>query len=242
MKLKKLFDNWLEQDVKNTLKIKTYFTYYNIANKHIVPILGEYNLNNLNKNIIQNFITQKLKEGSLKNKGGLSTNTIRSIYSVLKLAIKYAIEFDLIDKNIASNIKLPQKKEKEINAFTVKEREKIINYCINHKKENYFGIVLCLYTGIRIGELLALTWEDIDFNRHLLHINKTVSKVKIDDKNKLHIDSPKTKASNRVIPIPKPLIPILKRIKENQNRSILLLQKPMEWLIIDHIKEHIQEY
>ena len=66
--------------------------------------------------------------------------------------------------------------------FTKKEQQVIESFCLNHKKRNYIGIVICLYTGIRLGELLALTWDDIDFNSNLLTINKTSYSAKVDGK------------------------------------------------------------
>ena len=112
--------------------------------------------------------------------------------------------------------------EKEISVFTKKEQQVIESFCLNHKKRNYIGIVICLYTGIRLGELLALTWEDIDFNSNLLTINKTSYSAKVDGKTQIIVDKPKTKKSNRVIPLPNQLVKLFKIIKKESNSKYVI--------------------
>ena len=91
-----------------------------------------------------------------------------------------------------------------------------------NNKPNHIGIVICLYTGIRIGELLALTWDDIDFDQKILSINKNVSTVKIEGKRILHVDTPKTKSSKRIIPIPKQLFSIIKRYHKKSKSNYII--------------------
>ena len=214
MKLKELFEIWLNKEVKHTVKLKTYTLYQSTFDKQISPFLGDYEIKELTSYTIQDFIL-------LKVANGFAYNTITSTLTVLKQAINYASNLKLVNSDIFSNLKLPQQNEKISDVFNNKELSIIENYCLN-SKNNYIGIVICLYTGIRIGELLALTWEDIDFEKHLLSINKSVCTLKINNQNILHVDTPKTKSSMRIIPIPKQLIPYLKKIKKTSKSKYVI--------------------
>ena len=93
---------------------------------------------------------------------------------------------------------------------------------MSSNKTNYLGIVICLYTGIRLGELLALTWNDIDFKSGIMTISKTAYRIKQNGKPQVVIDKPKTKNSSRLIPLPKQLLKILKRTKRISKSDFVL--------------------
>ena len=215
MKLKELLELWLERYMKHTIKIRTYNRYKSICELHLIKDLGEYELEELKPNVLQDFLLKKIDDH-------YSTNTIKGIVSVLKQALRLAITLEFLDKEYCSNLKMPSSEEKEISVFTKKEQQVIESFCLNHKKRNYIGIVICLYTGIRLGELLALTWEDIDFNSNLLTINKTSYSAKLDGKTQIIVDKPKTKKSNRVIPLPNQLVKLLKVIKKESNSKYVI--------------------
>ena len=215
MKLKELLELWLERYMKHTIKIRTYNRYKSICELHLIKDLGEYELDELKPNVLQDFFLKKIDEN-------YSTNTIKGIVSVLKQALRLAITLEFVDKEYCSNLKMPSSEEKEISVFTKKEQQVIESFCLNHKKRNYIGIVICLYTGIRLGELLALTWDDIDFNSNLLTINKTSYSAKVDGKTQIIVDKPKTKKSNRVIPLPNQLVKLLKIIKKESNSKYVI--------------------
>ena len=215
MKLKELLELWLERYMKHTIKIRTYNRYKSICDLHLIKDLGEYELDELKPNVLQDFLLKKIDDH-------YSTNTIKGIVSVLKQALRLAITLEFVDKEYCSNLKMPSSEEKEISVFTKKEQQVIESFCLNHKKRNYIGIVICLYTGIRLGELLALTWDDIDFNSNLLTINKTSYSAKLDGKTQIIVDKPKTKKSNRVIPLPNQLVKLLKIIKKESNSKYVI--------------------
>lgn len=215
MKLKELLEVWLERYMKHTIKIRTYNRYKGICELHLIKDLGEYELDELKPNVLQDFLLKKIDDH-------YSTNTIKGIVSVLKQALKLAITLEFVDKEYCSNLKMPSSEEKEISVFNKKEQLVIESFCLNHKKRNYIGIVICLYTGIRLGELLALTWDDIDFNSNLLTINKTSYSSKVNGKTQIIVDKPKTKKSNRVIPLPNQLVKLLKIIKKESNSKYVI--------------------
>ena len=221
MKLNELLDIWLNKYTKYSLKLRTYNLYLNICDKHIKPVLGDYYVEDLTPNIIQDFMIEKIEHGNLNTGKQLSSNTVISIVSVLKQALKLAYNLEMIEKDISSKIKLPSCKEKEVDAFERTEQKKLESFCLN-SKENYKGIVICLYTGIRLGELLALTWDDFDNDKGTLSINKTLCTIKINDKNTLYIDSPKTNNSKRIIPLPQSLIFELEKMKQASTSKYII--------------------
>lgn len=222
MKLNQWLTIWLDKYQKNTIKIKTYYTYLNLIRLHINPYLGNYELEQINTSLLQDFINSKLKHGNLINGDSLSTSTIISITSILKQALKLALKLNLINNDYFSFISIPCLKQREINAFSLKEQKKIENYCLNSHKDNYFGIVLCLYTGIRIGELLSLTWNDIDFKKRLLYVRHTLTRIKQDEKVMTILDEPKTRKSKRIIPLSTTIVRYLKEIK-NKSSSLYVI-------------------
>lgn len=225
MKVKELFDIWLNKYCKLSLKIRSFNKYDNFINLHINPILGEYEITDITSDILQDFISLKLKEGNLKTKGPLSSNTVFGIASVLKQGFKFALIQDLIIKDPTLSLRLPQATEKEVQALTRDEQKTIEEYCLKYNRNNYLGIVICLYTGIRLGELLALTWEDINFEDKLLYIKKTSYTSKVNGKNQIIIDKPKTKKSNRIIPIPDKLLVLLQIQKRASSCDYIIATK-----------------
>ena len=118
----------------------------------------------------------------------------------------------------ADKLKRPKLKEKPVECFTLGEQKQIEQAILSGKKDKLYGIILCLYSGLRIGELIALQWSDMDFAKGIL----TVSKSCHDSKGGLFIDEPKTATSRRVIPLPKQLLPILKGIKKKSDSPFVV--------------------
>ena len=222
MKLNQWLDTWLNKYAKLSIKQRSYLQYKESIEKHINPILGDYELTDLSANILQEFVIQKLETGNLKTGKGLSSNSVIGIVGVLKQALHQALILEIITKDNSSLIKMPSVQEKLVEAFEVEEQNKIVDYCMSSKKPNHFGIVLCFYTGLRIGELLALTWNDIDFDKKTMSINKSVFYTKINGKYETVIDTPKTKHSIRVIPLPKQILDKLKEIKKSSKSKYVL--------------------
>lgn len=224
MKLKEWLNTWLNKYQKITIKLRTYLKYTDIINKHINPILGEYELEALTCDVLQRFVLYKLTYGNLITNDKLSDNSVIAIISLLKQSLKKAVFLGVARIEYTSQIKMPNIKEKEVSAFNMFEQQKLESYCLN-SKPNYIGIIICLYTGIRLGELLALTWEDIDFDKKILRINKTVYTITRNGRNEAYIDKPKTKQSNRMIPLPKQLISVLKRNKRKSTSIYIITTK-----------------
>lgn len=222
MKLKEWLDIWLNKYTKFAVKLRTYERYRYIIEKHINPKLGEFNLDDLSAVKLQDYVLSELESGNLISSKGLANNSVIGIVNVLKSALKLAKSFEICAVDNSDKIKLPMATEKPVTAFEKWEQEKLEKYCLSSNKTNYLGIVICLYTGIRLGELLALTWNDIDFKSGIMTISKTAYRIKQNGKPQVVIDKPKTKNSSRLIPLPKQLLEILKRAKRISKSDFVL--------------------
>ena len=222
-------NEWLENYIKPSSKQRTYERYRQIIKLHISPALGNYDITEISVIALQRFITSLLTNGNKKTKQGLSANFVNTVISVLQNSLKTAHLIGIAPEYVANKIKRPKTKEKQVDCFTVLEQKKIENAVLNSKKDKLFGIVLCLYTGLRIGELLALTWADIDFDKGLLVVAKTCHDGTINGIHSRIMDSPKTIHSRRIIPLPKQILPLLKSIKKRSTCDYIIAdgEKPV---------------
>ncbi len=199
------FDKWLESQKR--IKRSSYTTYSSNINKHIKKRLGAIKLKALSDEHIQQFVDELLAV--------LAPKSVRSVFSILRLGLDEAAEQNLTS-DLCRKIKLPKVKRKEVKVFNKPEQKAIEAYIETSKNPNDIGILICFYTGIRIGELCALSWENIDLKRGVISIEHTLYRVKSKDgkkKTELKISTPKSESSIRDIPLPKFLIAKLKAIE-----------------------------
>lgn len=223
-----LYKDWIYiwlLEKKDYIKESTYANYSNNIFNHIIPKLGNYYLNELNHKVIQDFLLELSKNGRKDNTGGLAEKTIKDITIIIKGSIKKGINENKI-KHIELTFNYPKdNKENKLYVLTKREQNKITNYVLENINSRNIGLLISLYSGIRIGELCALRWEDVDFKKNCLTINKTIQRVYIKDKDKniskVIITTPKTKNANREIPINKDFLEILKKVKSDKKHYIL---------------------
>ena len=199
--------DWLHI-TKHKTKHSTFVKYETIINNHIIPQLGKININILtSKNIV--LFTDKLIKS-------LSTATINNILIVLEMGLKYA-ESEYSIK--CPNVQLLKAPKLEMRVLTRLEQQKLVKY-IKDKNDCYcFGILLALFTGVRIGELCALQWCDITDNK--IHITKTMQRIKSENgKSEIMITAPKTEKSNRVIPVPTAITEIIDKFRKTEGYVI----------------------
>ena len=199
-------NEWLENTVKPTVKERTYETYGRIIERKIVPRLGSYELGELTPAVLQ-ACTAELSQA-------YAANTVNGVVAVLKSSLERARQTGLVEKQFADSIKRPKTAEKQVACFTESEQKKIEAYILQGRKDKLFGILLCLYTGLRIGELLALTWADIDFDTACVAVTKSGRDAWENGKYRKKIDTPKTPTSRRCIPLPRSLLPLLRALKK----------------------------
>ena len=209
---------WLENYIRPSVKIRTYERYKLIIEQHIKDKIGGIELDDLSPLILQQFITGLLQSGNRKTGKGLSANSVNAIISVMQHSLRTAHLLGMTKEYTADKLKRPKLKEKPVACFTFAEQKRIEQAILNGKKDKLYGILLCLYSGLRIGELIALQWSDIDFTKGIL----TISKSCHDNKDGLIIDEPKSSSSRRVIPLPRQLQPILKGIKKKSDSPFVV--------------------
>jgi len=219
-----LFSNILEMWLSlNEVKVKksTYDKYSYMIEKHIYPELGNMQLNKINAITINKFVKQKLICGSIEEHEPLSPSYVSTMVIIIKSALDYA-EKEKIYSGLNNPIYKPSKKNSEFNILTPNEINVLETYLNQHLGNTEIGVLLALFTGLRIGEVCALEWNNVDLKNRVIHIKSTVSRVKIEGKYTNIIGPPKTESSLRDIPIPNKLYKNLKVLyKERQSEFVI---------------------
>lgn len=207
------FDYWFEKEVQLNCRYNTQLAYKTMIEKHIKPNLGIYKLKNLTPAILQEFINSRFINGASKS---FLVNLITILGSALKSAV-YPYQF--IKENPITHVKIPkyEQTKKEINrSIITKEVFKTITDRFNENSKFYIMLMIGYYTGMRIGEVIALTWDDVDFKEKTINVNK----ILYYRQNSIWaIGPPKTKTSIRKIVIGDTLIEILKKAKNTQSEN-----------------------
>lgn len=215
--MQELCHEWLE-DKKVFVKTSTYALYYNIISNHILPYFNGFKCSSLTNSKVNSFIKQKIIDG-------LSAKTIRDIGLLLIQIIKYAQSRGYIP-DFNYKLAYPKIQISDLSVLTQGEQSRLTSYIQINFDIQKIGVLLSLYMGIRLGELCALKWGDINFENETLLINKTLQRVKNTDKDKasktkIIIDAPKSQKSIRAIPIPSFILAILKKHKNNSDNYVL---------------------
>lgn len=186
------------------VKESTFAHYKYLIDTHVRPYFERYKLSELSSLLLEQYIYNELSQGKLCGNGGMSPKSVKDVLSLLKSIIKYGIEKGFLSEKAILGIKSPKVTKKNIEILSEQERTLLETRVIT-ANNMYFGIYLCLYTGLRIGEICALTWGDIDENNACININKTVTRIpnveNCNAKTKLIMGAPKTVSSVRVIPL-----------------------------------------
>lgn len=210
---------------KKYIKRSTFSRYRQLIDcRFLSHPIGKQEVTLITKMDVQNYISDLINTEKKNKTGKLSPSYINSVYKVINCCFKYAILKGIIVTNPCIGVVKP-KMEKDkyfIKCFTRSEQMKIERYILNNLNENNFGVMVCLYTGIRVGELCALQWSDIDFNKGIMYITKTVTKEVVDKEVKYIVDTPKTITSIREIPLPIHIMNNLVRLK-NSSKSMYVV-------------------
>lgn len=233
MTTQNLLIEWLEIYQKEHIKARTYSRYHGLITMHIVPALGERNISELGWREIREFLAGQKKDGNMRNGQRLSATSTNMMLSVLNLAFEYACDMEYVAENPCVRVRRTKVETTKVEAFTVEEQKAIEREIVGSDDRRLHGIRLCLYTGLRIGELLGLTWNDVDLDHGVIKITKTVYREK--DENgiwRLCVDTPKTKASDRVIPLPEYITNMLRRDYETAQTPYVVENKKGERMSI----------
>ena len=213
-------------DKKQYVKQSTLSAYTLILENHILPEFGDKM--KLAETDVQEFTLRKLQSG-------LSQKTVKDILIVLKMIQKFGVKAGILPF-AEWDIKYPtEHKKQELEVLSVTNQRRIMQYA----KENFtfrnLGIYICLSTGMRIGEICALKWGDINLATEMISVNRTIERIYIIEKGMKHtelvIGTPKTKNSIRDIPMSRELLKIIRPLKKVMNDDFYVLTneaKPTE--------------
>lgn len=215
MTVGELILEWLST-VSIRIKASTYANYRTKCEKHLIPAFSSINCCELCSRQIYDFIENKRTEG-------LSVRYILDIITLLKSVYRYAArEYNI--RNVTDGIVMPKAAINDVRLLTSYEQDILKRYIARSRDTTSLGIALSMFTGIRIGELCALKWEDIDLNKRTLTVRKTIQRIKSYDgktKTKLIISEPKSSRSKRVIPIPDCIMDLLLSLKADGDKYVI---------------------
>lgn len=213
--LAELFSEWHQRIIHN-VKESTAANYLVKATKHILPCFGNKPIDAISPEDVYAFIEQK-------KEAGLSGRYILDIVILMKSLFKYAVRKFRIT-NPMEEVSMKKVKTAEISLLDADERARLEKYIWQHQDRTSMGIALSLATGIRIGELCALRWEDIDLEKRILTVRHTLQRIPTPHgfrRTKLVITEPKSESSKRSIPIPEFLTALLQKFKGESDEFIL---------------------
>lgn len=215
-----------QADKKQYVKKSSFSAYVLLVENHILPSFGNHY--NINESEVQTFVFEKLEQG-------LSQKTIKDILIVLKMILKFGAKNNWLEYK-EFDIQYPTVRENQtVEILSRTHQKKIMQHIQEHFTFRNLGVYLCLSTGMRIGEVCALAWEDIDTENGIINISKTIQRIYTIEsgvrKTELILDTPKTKNSIREVPMNRDLLRMLKPIKKVMNPNFFVLTnevKPTE--------------
>lgn len=202
-------------------KKTTYAAYFHMARKHILPKLEDVSLDCLDDARIEEFLSE------LRQEKELSSHYQRNICALVLRIMKYMKKRHNCKAEIPGNpLSLEKQKEKQIpGEKNLAVLEQYLTRQAERGEETCLGILTVFYTGLRIGEVCALTWNDIDLEESVIHIRRNLQRVKSVDGKKnntvILLQTPKTDTSCRMIPIPPVLLPLLKKHRQDAGEYLI---------------------
>ena len=217
---------WKEEKRKY-VKLSTISAYAIILENHLLPTFGD-KTKVIEENDVQEFVFDKLN-------AGLSQKSVKDFMIVLKMVYRFGVKIGVMEHR-DWDIKYPITQERTgIEVLSVANHRKLVNFVAENFTFRNLGILLCLHTGMRIGEVCALKWEDIDIAQGIINVKRTIERIYIiengERRTELIISTPKTQNSIREIPLSKELIKVIKPLKKVVNDTFFVLtneSKPTE--------------
>ena len=241
----KVLESWLGNK-KLRIKESSYVKYFNLINNHINPILGKHPISSITSSVLNAYVTEKFTSGKSDKTGGLSEKTIRDIVSIIKSVLRFAKEESLLAE-VNINITIPREKSKEMRVLTKDEQATLEKHLCSSIDESKLGVLVCMYTGLRIGEICALKWSDISLEKNMLTVSRTMQRVQtLEDvqspKTKVIITDPKSDCSTRTIPIPDCLVEKLRVFCPAHHNAFILTGETGRYIEPRTYQNHFKSY
>ena len=224
-----LAEQWLAS-VSHGVKESTLAHYDYTLQRYLLPVFGAWKVHGLDE--------QRLEQGMLEvispksgNHKPLGASSARECLSILRRICKYAAHLRLM-RPVEILVKLPQFERVQTKPLSVQEQACLRDFVLEHPTTRKAGLLLQMQLGLRIGEVCALQWKEIDLEKRVLTVSKTIQRVQCrtgSKQTKLIITEPKSESSKRTIPIPDCLLPLLRRFKDNGEVYVVSgRKKPVE--------------
>lgn len=231
MTLEKLMETWLSAN-SQSLKQSSYQRYRFLIEKHIIPLLGDLKLSHLSLAILNQFKEHELTNGRLDGHGGLSPKTVSDIMSIIRSGIRLLTAEHGYENTFIETVKRPSIKLRPVSVLSQTETILVTREIITNPTMTNIAILLSLEAGIRLGEVCALKWNDFDLREGIVRIRRTAVRINYGGKTTLMIQTPKSDASERTVPLTAKATVLLRAASRGkQNDAYILtddLRVPME--------------
>lgn len=213
---------------KNNVKESTFSRYNHLVERHIQPALGSYQICEISTVLLEAYIDQLLQHGRLDGSGGLSPKSVSDILVVIKSSMRYASGngYCVNCSTIGLSVK---KRKKDMRVLSKDEQYRLERILLQDMDLTKFAVLLCLYTGIRIGEVCALRWEHLRLDSGILEVRETMQRIQAsrnsEPKTRVIITEPKSTCSKRDIPLPQFLVQYAAQFQTDRNAFILTGEK-----------------
>lgn len=204
----KVAELW-KADKKQYVKNSTYAAYCLLIQSHLLPDLG--GKEDIREEDVQGLVNRKLESG-------LSQKTVRDILVVLKMILRYGAKYGQLPSHQIDIIFPTDREKHDLEVLTLAHQRQLMSFVKDHFTFLNLGIYICLSAGLRIGEVCALQWDDVDISSGVIRVNKTIQRIYLVDGEEkyteLIIDKPKTKNSIREVPMTKDLLALVRPLKK----------------------------
>lgn len=190
-------DRWLESYAKPTVKLSTFCSYEQLTRSHIKPQIGSLYLNTLRVDDLQDFFNERREHGNVKAEGGLSPKTLTNLRNLLHLALDQAVKNKLLKENPIEGVRLPKNVQREMRVLSRDEQDRLIKAARQAPEPAAFGIIFDLFTGLRLGELCGLRWQNVDMEQGIFRVCETRNRLPNHDDSIAVSTSVKTVSSTK---------------------------------------------
>lgn len=207
-----------QNDKKQYVKRSTYAAYSLLINKHLIDAFGDSS--DITEEDVQKFVLGKLEQG-------LSQKTVKDILIVLKMILRFGVKNKWLEYH-PIDVRFPTDRERhDVVTLNISDQRKVMAYLKSNFTCMNFGIYICLSSGLRIGEVCALTWNDLDVDGGVIRVSKTIQRIYLFDnacrRTEVVIDTPKSRNSIREVPMTKELMQMIRPLKRVVNGSYFVL-------------------
>ena len=215
-------DQWLETYARPTVKLSTYCSYEMMTRVHVKPSLGDILLVKLDPVTLQEFFNQKYSNGKTTGEGGLSAKTLRNLRNLFHLALEQARKNGLIQTNLVEGVRLPKEQKREMRVLSREEQRRLMLACRAMPEPASFGVIFTLFTGLRMGEVCGLRWDNVDMERRQFLVCETRNRLPNHDDSieastsVCTVSTTKTDHSRRIVYLCDELYQELSRYREIQ--------------------------